>query len=90
MKLINVNVGQIQVFPIISKGGIKTNADFNTKNSLTKKYVMKDLFGILVIVIVNVINHVMLENIQIIKIANAETNQLKNVKMLMEMKWLRM
>ena len=85
MKLINVNVDQIQVFPIISKGGIKTNADFNTK-----KYVMKDLFGILVIVIVNVINHVMLENIQIIKIANAETNYLKNVKMLMEMKWLRM
>ena len=51
------------MFPIISKGGIKINADFNTKNSLTKKYVMKDLFRILVIVIVNLINHVMLENI---------------------------
>ena len=33
------------------------------KNWLIKEYVINDLFGILVIVIVNVINHVMLEDI---------------------------
>ena len=67
----------MQVFVAINNDGIMIYAD-----------VIKDLLEVLVIV--NVINHVMLENIQIIKIANAETNQLKNVKMLMEMKWLRM
>ena len=77
MKLVNVNVDQMQVFVAINNDGIMIYAD-----------VIKDLLEVLVIV--NVINHVMLENIQIIKIANAETNQLKNVKMLMEMKWLRM
>ena len=48
---------------IINKDGIKTNADVNVKNQLTKEYAIKDLFGILVIVSVNMINHVMLENI---------------------------
>ena len=48
------------------------NADMNVKNSLTNKYVIKDLFRIQVILIVNVIRHVMLENIQIIKIEGAE------------------
>ena len=33
---------------------------------------MKDSFGILVIVIVNVIGHVILENIKIIKIVSVE------------------
>ena len=47
----------------ISKDGIMINADINVKNWLTKEYVIKDLFGILVIVNVNVINHVMSENI---------------------------
>ena len=42
---------------------MKTNADVNVKNLSTKKCVIKDLFGILVIASVNVINHVMLENI---------------------------
>ena len=37
---------------------MKTSADVNVKNQLTKEYVTKDLFGILVIVSVNVINHV--------------------------------
>ena len=31
---------------------------------MRKEYVIKDLFGILIIVIVNVINHVMLENVE--------------------------
>ena len=44
--------------------------DVNAKNELTKECVIKDLFGILVIVILNVINHMMLENIYIIKIVN--------------------
>ena len=39
------------------------NADVNVKNQLTKECVIKDLFSILVIVSVNVINHVILENI---------------------------
>ena len=38
---------------------MKINVDVNVeKNSLIKKGVIKDLFGILVTVIVNVINHV--------------------------------
>ena len=52
---------------------------------------IKDLFGILVIVNMSVINYVMLENIQIIKVINVKkgqlTSQLKNVlKILMEIK----
>ena len=53
----------MQVFVIISNVGIKTNADVNVKNRLIKVVVIKDLFGILVTVVVNVINHGMLENI---------------------------
>ena len=51
------------VFVIINNSGIMINADVNAKNWLTKLDVIKDLFEILVIVIMNVINHVMLENI---------------------------
>ena len=58
----------MQVFVTRNKDGMKTDADENVKNSLTKECVIKDLFGILVIVSVNMINHVMLENIYIIKI----------------------
>ena len=61
-----------QVFVIIKNSGIMINADDNTKNCLTKGYVINDLFGILVYVIVNVKNHVMLENIYIKKNVNAE------------------
>ena len=41
---------------------IKIKADVNIKNWSTKQYVIKDLFGILAIVNVDVINYVMLEN----------------------------
>ena len=41
----------------------KINAAVNGKNWLTKEYMRKNLFGILVIVNVNVINHLVLENI---------------------------
>ena len=51
----------MQVFVTVNKVGIKLNIDVNVKNWPAKEYVTKDLFGILVIV--NVINHVMLENI---------------------------
>ena len=53
----------MQVFVTINKDGMKTNADVNVENELTKEYVINNLFGIPVIVSVNVINHVMLENI---------------------------
>ena len=59
MKFVNLNVYQMQVFVIVNNVGVMTN-------------VIKDLFGILAIDNVNVINHVMLENNQIIKIVNAE------------------
>ena len=48
---------------IINNVGIKINADVNAKNQLIKEYIINDLFGILVIVSVNVIKHVILENI---------------------------
>ena len=53
----------MQMFVRINNVGIKINADVNVKNRLAKVYVMMDLFEILGIVNVNVINHVMLENI---------------------------
>ena len=63
MKLVNVNVHLMQLFVTINKDAMKTNADVNAKNSLTTEYVIRDLFGIQVIVNMNLINHVMLENI---------------------------
>ena len=52
--------------------GIMINVDSNVKNWLTKEYVIKDLFGIVAIVNMNVINYMMLENILIMKFVNAE------------------
>ena len=43
------------------------NAGVNAKNKLIKMYVVKDLFGILVIVSFNVINHVIFVNIYTMK-----------------------
>ena len=74
MKHVNVNVDLMQVFLIINNVGIKINADLNVKNRLIKMCLTKDLFGILVIVSVNVINHVMLENIQIMKAVSTGKN----------------
>ena len=51
------------MFVIINNVRIKINADVNAKNQLIKEYIINDLFGILVIVSVNVIKHVILENI---------------------------
>ena len=49
----SVNLGLM--FVIINNAGIKINADVNAKNQLIKEYVIKDFFGIPVIVSVNVI-----------------------------------
>ena len=46
---------------------MKINVDVNAKNELIKVYVIKDMFGIQVIVSVNVINLVILVNIWIIQ-----------------------
>ena len=46
MKLVNVNVDQMQAFVIINNVRIMINADVNANNLLKKEYVMKDLFGI--------------------------------------------
>ena len=57
----------MQVFLIINNDGMKINAGGNVKNWLIKEVVIIDLLGILVVLNVNVINHinvnVMLENI---------------------------
>ena len=53
----------MQVFVTIKKDRIIINADVNAKNWLTKEFGINSLFGIRVIVNVNVINHVMLENV---------------------------
>ena len=55
----------------ISNTGMIINAGVNVKNWLIKAYVIKDLFGILAIVNVNVINHMMLLNIETMKIVSA-------------------
>ena len=72
-KRVNDNADQMQAL-IINNVGIKINADVNANNQLTKEYVLKDLSGILVIVITNVINHVTQRNIQTKKIVNVENN----------------
>ena len=53
-----------QAFLIVNNVGMMINTGVNAENQLIKAYVIKDIFGILVIVTVNVINHVMLVNIQ--------------------------
>ena len=49
----------MQAFAIIDNAGKKTDAGVNAKNLLIKVCAIKDLFGIQVIMNVNVINHVM-------------------------------
>ena len=63
MKHVNANVDWMQFFVIINNVGIKINANASVKNKFIKVYAIKTLFGILVIVNVNVINHVTLVSI---------------------------
>ena len=62
----------MKAFVIINSVGMMINVSENVL--INKGYVIKDLFGIPVIVNANVINHVMLVNILIIKIVNVEKN----------------
>ena len=64
----------MQVFIVINNVGTSINAGVNVKNWLIKAVSIKDLFRILVTVNVNVINHVMLENIYTMNIANEGKN----------------
>ena len=50
------------IFALINNVEIKINADVNVNNWLTKKVVIKDLFGIQEVVNMTVINHVILDN----------------------------
>ena len=50
------------MFVTINKDSLLINADVNVNNWLIKVVVIKDLFGILVIIKVNVINYVILGN----------------------------
>ena len=54
---------RISKYKKINKVEIMINANVNVEHWLTKVYVINDLFGILAILNVNVINHVMLQNI---------------------------
>ena len=64
MKRVNVNVDLTVVFAIIYNIKMMINAGVNAKiDWLIKAYVIKDLFGILVIVSANVINPVILVSI---------------------------
>ena len=60
----------MRVFVMINNLGIMINADVNANNFEAKADAMMDLFKIPVNV--NVINHAMLQNIQIMKTVNVE------------------
>ena len=75
MKNVSVNVDQMQLFVITINVGIRINVDVNY---LIKKYVINNLFGILVFLSGSVITLVILVNIQTMKIANEEKKQLIN------------
>ena len=57
MKLANANVDEMQMLVIISKIVITINGDVNANSSWQRNMWKKDLFGILVLVIVNAINY---------------------------------
>ena len=54
---------RMQVIVIINNVAMMINADGDIKNQLIKEIVMKDLFGILVIVNMNVKNYLILDSI---------------------------
>ena len=72
MKLVSVNVDLTVVFLIINNVGMMINPGENAKNWLIQAYAIKDLFGILVTVSVNVINSTTLVSIYTIKIVSAK------------------
>ena len=76
----------MQAFVKINNFGIMINAGLNLKNWLIKAYGIKDLFEILIVVSMNVTNHVILVIISTMKVVSAKLiNWLKNVlKILMK------
>ena len=56
MKLVHVNVDQMQVFKTITSTGIMINADVNAKKQLIKLNMLMHLCGILVHANANVID----------------------------------
>ena len=64
----------MQAFVIVNNVEMMINAGVNAKNLLIKVYAIKDLFEILVIRSVNVINHVILVSIYTMKIVSAGKN----------------
>ena len=64
MKRVSVNADWMQSFVIINNVGMMINVNAKkSKKLIGKVYVIEDIFGILVTVNVNVINHVMLVSI---------------------------
>ena len=63
MKRLSVNVDLAVVFVIINYVGMMINSGVNARNSLIKVYVINDLFGILVIMSLNVTNPMILVRI---------------------------
>ena len=61
MKCVGVNIDLTVMFVIINNVGMMIDAGVNANNYFIKVYVIKDLFGIVVIVSPNVINHVILD-----------------------------
>ena len=59
MRHVNASADLIAVFVITNNVEMMINAGVYAKNLLINVYVIKDLFGILVIVSVNVINYTM-------------------------------
>ena len=57
----------MQACVVIKSFGMMINVDANVKNLLIKVYVIENIFGILVIAGVKVINHAMLVSIWIMK-----------------------
>ena len=53
----------MQVFVTTKNVGMEINAELNPNNCLTKVYAIRHLFGVEVIMSVNVINHVILVSI---------------------------
>ena len=63
MKPVIVYVDQMELSVIVNNDGMKINVGVDVKNYLIKEHEIKDIFGILVIVNVNVIKIVILLNI---------------------------
>ena len=62
----------MQLFVIINNNKTEDKCRCECKELIDKVYVIKDILGIVVIVSVNVINHVILVSIKVMKILNVK------------------